>query len=156
VPFPTNVTPVSPAFTSGAVCPSRPGAVIDVEPSYGETTLFWQIEANFCFSTPTGSGLVRPRISPPNTWGVLTAGGLAAGRDRPMPRLTVGLRARAEEEIVRSHITAVVVGPESHPFASTMQTRLTAWLTALLGTAPRRVDDILLWSDPRVLGAVPA
>ncbi|MGH9067132.1 MAG: hypothetical protein ACRD0J_06545 [Acidimicrobiales bacterium] len=153
--YPSRPVPASAAFASGSVCPSRPGADVAVEPSQQEKTLFWQIQAGYCFSMPTGSGLIRPGMTDPPTWGVLTQASLAAQAWGPMPAITPELRATARAELARAKVTAVVIGPPAHPDLPVARDFLSRWLTGLLGTPPVPTGDALVWPHPSVATGPP-
>ncbi|MGH9103360.1 MAG: hypothetical protein ACRDYD_10345 [Acidimicrobiales bacterium] len=155
VPYPANAVPVSAAFSGGSLCPARPGASVAVEPSHQEVTVFWQAEAAFCFSMPTGSGLIRPDMTGEQGWGVLTQASLAAQAWAPMPELTPDLRSRASTELDRRAVTAVVIGPAPAHRLPVPRELMSEWLTQLFGAPPVTVDDTLVWHHPRVAAAPP-
>ncbi|MGH9074783.1 MAG: hypothetical protein ACRDZQ_11795, partial [Acidimicrobiales bacterium] len=148
VPYPANAVPVSAAFARGSVCPRQPGADVAVEPSQAEATLFWQVEAGFCFSMPTGSGLIQARMRPPSAWGALTDASLAAEAGQPLPVPTPSLRAGLQAQLDAARTTAIVLGPALPSDPPQARDDLAVWLTDLLDAPPVEVGDTLVWRAP--------
>jgi hypothetical protein len=153
------VAPIAPYYTtplpSGSLdaanaCPAHPGASIFLLSSGEMYTTLTQAEADFCFAVPTYFGF---NGLPAGTSLVLGEASYAAVRGLPLPDLTPSLRARAARELLELKPSAVVIPPTPPPASQYAHARLIAWVTDLLGVAPRTDGDLLVWPHPHVPAA---
>ena len=149
VRYPATPSPPLPAFTTGWACPrpaSSPPAKALVMPAIDEMALRWQDEAGFCFTMPSAHGMTGTNSGDIGPQPMLLSVG---GPGQPLPALTPPVRAEAAGEIVTLGLSEIVVAP-STPAVPIMtaaeETRLVAWVTALLGQKPAQSGTTFLWA----------
>jgi hypothetical protein len=145
VQFPANASPSFGEFTSGLACPpagtghppGRPPVAL-VVPAVNELDLRWQAEANYCFVTPSATGLTGT-----NSGDIKFRGFLRTLADplRPMPPTTLAIRAEAAKEIQALDIREIVVVPQSPAapnWSPQQQAEAVVWVEWLVGQAPQQ------------------
>lgn len=164
VPYLNNPVPTDASLVAGSACPARPGATVFLLPSSELYTALWQAQAGFCFSLPTYYGF-HGVYEGPTRFGLhngphdrpataLDQASWDATQGKPLPDLTPSLRGRAAQQLLALKLSEVVLGPTPLPANPTAHARLAGWVTQLLGSPPRQLGDLLVWSHPRV-AAVP-
>ena len=144
-PLPATPSPPLAAFTTGWACP-RPGALPPAKalvlPAIDEMALRWQDEAGFCFTMPSAHGMTGTNSGDIGPQPMLLSVG---GPGQALPALTPPVRAEAAGEIVTLGLSEIVVAP-STPAVPIMtaaeETRLVAWVTALLGQKPAKAVQL--------------
>jgi hypothetical protein len=145
VHFPANASPSFGEFTSGLACPpagtshppGRPPVAL-VVPAVNELDLRWQAEANYCFVTPSATGLTGTNSGDIKVRSFLLT---LANPLRPMPPTTLAIRAQAARELQALDIREIVVVPQSPAapnWSPQQQAEAVVWVEWLVGEAPQQ------------------
>jgi len=146
LPLPTDTVPVPAFFTSAAVerLPSR-GSVLVLPFSTDFTSdapMVWQAVAGMGYRMPGGYAMIPDAAGlshvgvPPSALSTVLRG-IQLGRGAPA--LDGAARSLLVADLRRWEVRAVVVGPMPHRDAAV------AFMTALLGCGPERVDGVSVW-----------
>jgi len=142
-PYRSTAVRIPSGLQSHAVCPRHRQRTVAVFP-FEDYVLLWQAHADFCYRTTNAvdfNGTAQNAVAP-----LLDTAIQDATRGIAMPPADDATAAELADEVRRQRLTAILVGPASPPGKWKTRRVITAWLTREIGTPPRRVGDLSVWS----------